>query len=351
MGDMTTHSFTANKALQIFQKGTLVLPPWQRGYVWTAQNRTNFIVSMLENVYINYLHIFVDGETNLKNLMDGGNRLRTLSKLVNDEIKIDLISDNKMDVMVEIDGDVFILQDEIHRRYFSRWDSKLKNHILNYVFKYNLYSGYDIKEIKGMFSSLNMNKKLTNQEIRTTKESEVTIITIDKLLKDYDLTKYMPSKNSLLKHARNKEFMYMCLLTILHPEKSLTPSELDRYISSINKDFPDEDMRYAIKVLDYLNTTIKYLIECKIKGSVALVNKRLSTINFLNKSTGIILVQFAKKFMSANITSKTYSKFIVEFWLSDESLELDKMSSGVQKYLVDKRFAVLDNFYNDNYAK
>ena len=349
MGENKTKYFSVNEALNLFEKGKLAIPIWQRGYVWTPQNRTNFIVSILDNVNINYLHIFIDPETNIKNLLDGGNRIRTLMKLINDEIKIDLLSDDKMEHIVEIDGDIFLLQEEIHRRYFSRWNPKLQKHILSSTLKYNQYTGYSIKEIKSMFSSLNMNKKLTNQEIRTTKETDETILTIDGFIKEYDLTKFMSSKNSLLKHARNKEFMYMCLMTIIYPEKAIRPIELDRFITLLNKGIPEEDRAYGVKILEYLNSTFKYLMECKVKGSIALVNKRSSTINFLNKSTCILLIQFSKRALSNNMSVKAYTKFIVEFWLSEESIELSKMSSGVQKYLVDKRYTILENFYKENY--
>jgi hypothetical protein len=173
------------------QEGKLKKPDWQREYVWTNKHRANFIATFLKGTYINLLHIYTGEDRNMSFILDGLQRLTTLTMLVNDKITIDLKTDDQLDSHMIIDGKKYNLGDCIHRKKFSAWDEPIRQYVLNYELSYIVMYGLDERVAKEMFESLNRNKPLNTQEMRNTKIDTDLTSFVNSIQTNYNFIYYM----------------------------------------------------------------------------------------------------------------------------------------------------------------
>ena len=70
----------------------LRVPDYQREYVWTNKQQDRYLESLSKNMPIFGPVINIDTRTSLQWIMDGQNRIETIRRFLNDEIKYNGIS-------------------------------------------------------------------------------------------------------------------------------------------------------------------------------------------------------------------------------------------------------------------
>lgn len=74
--------------VQKLNKGTIVIPEYQREFTWDERRKSRFIESMLMELPIPFLFFWEGAETGKLEIVDGSQRLRTLQAFMNNEFRL-----------------------------------------------------------------------------------------------------------------------------------------------------------------------------------------------------------------------------------------------------------------------
>ncbi len=87
--DYDTHEFTIEVILSKLKKGEILIPPYQRKFVWTENKKSKFIESLLINIPIPYLFL-ADTPSGDLEIIDGVQRLLTIYSFCKNDSKLEL---------------------------------------------------------------------------------------------------------------------------------------------------------------------------------------------------------------------------------------------------------------------
>ena len=114
--DFTTLEFPIGIYVKKFITGDIVIPAYQRGFVWTEKEQIQFIESVLLGVPLPAIFLKENEETGILEVIDGSQRIRTLSKFFNNQLEF-----KEMEALTELNGlkyeDLPLIQ---RRRFLNR---------------------------------------------------------------------------------------------------------------------------------------------------------------------------------------------------------------------------------------
>lgn len=334
------------------QDGKIKKPEWQREYVWTSKHRANFISAVFRGTYINLLHIYTGNDRSVSFILDGLQRVTTLSMLVSDKLIIDLKCDDKMDSTVVIDGKKYNLGDCIHKKKFSMWDERLQQHILNYELSYDVMYGLDEDMAKEMFESLNRNKQLNTQEIRNIKIDVGLSAFVDYIQKQCNFINYMKGTKSMIKNQKHKEIIFTLVSLVMNGRgSSIYSKDIDLLIKTLALDFPEHIKERIEDVLRFLIESFEILLSKNIEGSHMLLTKS-GNINILSKGVLFSLFDLVNSdILDTGMTPQAFAEYIVQFWLSHEQEKLQiVLKEGINSTRsLERRYSILREYLFTTY--
>ena len=86
--DYDTKEYPVEVIIDKYKKDQIFVPTYQRNYVWKTKHQSRFIESVFLGVPIMPFLVSVSGEDAELEIIDGSQRIRTLVKYCNDEIKL-----------------------------------------------------------------------------------------------------------------------------------------------------------------------------------------------------------------------------------------------------------------------
>lgn len=277
----------------------LIVPTYQRKYVWSEQAKYDFIESLLLNIPIPFIFINEDQKTAEMAVIDWYQRIRTIKDFLNNEFCL-----RKLEKLPELNGLYFNNLTEVRQRLFKR---KLINVII--------FEWLTIEQQKETFKRINSTSNLLNDsEKRKWAMSE-------------DFYKFIKELSS------NILFKELCPI----PETKLNREEdlelILRYFA-----YSEDFNKYNWKVAPFLNN---YLEEKDLeieKDKKILENMRNNFFDMLNFVKNNFDNWFKKRKSDKVINSRVYFEAIsVWVWLAiKENKKLDLQI--IKKLLKNKTF-------------
>ncbi|MDH2314001.1 DUF262 domain-containing protein [Methylobacterium brachiatum] len=225
---------TTHRTVAWFKKtasdGQLLLkPPFQRNMVWTDQQKSYLIETILKALPIPELYMQdVGDETGLEKhvLVDGQQRIGA--------------------VLEFLEGEYSLGGDEIERKYkglkFEDLEPEIKKGIYSYKFVVRILPPLDDEEVRRIFARINKNAaSLNDQEIRNATYWGKFISTIQKIVDDDDFWSEF-GVFSANDHRRmlDHEFVSELAVAYLHGPQN-KKDRLDSYYLIYEEEFPDQE--------------------------------------------------------------------------------------------------------------
>jgi hypothetical protein len=300
----------------------------QRSYVWGIKEQTEFIDSVFqsEKVYIPpVIGAETEQEIEIKNkiekvidLLDGKQRLTTLEKLLNNEIKI---GNNIKPVTIEN-------EDGTEKTYIvagMTWNEipeELKTFFKSNKIQMVFFKGMSYEERERQFIKLNGGKKLTNAELNKAKigqdirEFIYRQLTTDlwtKLVKvsNNRETKFETMQQTIMLLSgeysfKGKDLAEFAEGSTVTEETLITIETITKYLNNVAKDIKKAMLPTELQDLEE-SEVIEKLDEKQLK-------KYLKPIEFLKKVNIPIIYHTANEAVKNNITESQFAEFLNNFF-------------------------------------
>lgn len=228
------NTFTQDRAIETLLKwynnGKLILPEFQRDYVWTYTNSSRLIESILLNLPIPNIFLFKIKDTKGEKflLIDGLQRITTISQFVNGVWEQ---GENRRNFKIQSPNEKW------NKKTFATLDENDKQFIYDYPIGTTIFESSSGKEVNqnnvifSVFERINTgSEKLSDQEIRNAiYEGELL-----KLLKDVssnaDYIKLIDKDKAMFKRGKNIEVLLR--FAVYKKIHDITQANLSRFIET-----------------------------------------------------------------------------------------------------------------------
>lgn len=205
------NTFTQDRAIETllkwYKNGKLVIPEFQRDYVWSYSNSSRLIESILLNLPIPNIFLFkkkdVTGEKFL--LIDGLQRITTINQFVEGTWEQGI---NKRVFKIQSPNEKW------NKKSFSKLDELDQQFIYDYSIGTTIFessSGTELEQnnvIFSVFERINTGaEKLSDQEIRNAVYGGELLIALKELLSNPDYLELIGKDKTLLRRGKNIELL------------------------------------------------------------------------------------------------------------------------------------------------
>lgn len=241
---------SGNKPVQTLtnkvKRGNIVLKHklQRREGVWNKETKSLLIDSLLRGYIVNPIHTI--SESNKQYVIDGVQRLSTLSSFLNDEFAL-----SKNLKPVEIENESY----EISGKKFSKLDEPVADALNSAQIQVYEITEYTDKDVREMFSRLNSGKPLnTSQKLTPNMSDYMSDAIVDIVSHTFFEKVLTPAQfKSSVDQAIAMEVLMLCATTEGYEIASFSRKDKEKFIEQHNYDQQDEKVALIKQALDKLD--------------------------------------------------------------------------------------------------
>lgn len=241
---------SGNKPVQTLtnkvKRGNIVLKHklQRREGVWNKETKSLLIDSLLRGYIVNPIHTI--SENNKQYVIDGVQRLSTLSSFLNDEFAL-----SKTLKPVEIENESY----EIAGKKFSKLDEPVADALNSAQIQVYEITEYTDKDVRDMFSRLNSGRPLnTTQKMTPNLSDYMSDAIVDIVSHPFFEKALTPAQfKSSVDQAIAMEVLMLCATTEGYEIASFSRKDKEKFIEQHNYDQQDEKVALIKQALDKLD--------------------------------------------------------------------------------------------------
>lgn len=216
----------------------------RREGVWNKETKSLLIDSLLRGYIVNPIHTI--SESGKQYVIDGVQRLSTLSSFLNDEFAL-----SKNLKPVEIENESY----EIAGKKFSKLDEPVADALNSAQIQVYEITEYTDKDVREMFSRLNSGKPLNTTQKMTPNMSDYMSDAIVDIVSHPFFEKVLtPTQfKSSVDHTTALEVLMLCATTEGYEIASFSRKDKEKFIEQHNYDQQDEKVALIKQALDKLD--------------------------------------------------------------------------------------------------
>jgi len=317
-----TESFQVKDLVEKFRSGKVIVPEWQRNFIWPDELKSKLIESLLLGLPIPVMFFaeIEDGEGKTTyEIVDGAQRTRTLDEFYDFEPKSDADGNNESRVGFELSmlGDLKLLNGFTYRDLPEKFKSKLDDTFMRVVI---LESDTTDDNKRELFHRINTNHKviLTAEKLQGTYPRSQKLL--EKCIKETNFNTVCPLSDGKTLRLEESELAlrFFAYLNNYNNFTHLVHEFLEDYRIKLERELKDADDESIVlnkyfnefeKMVDFVETYFDYGFR-KSKGAKSTPRVRFEAI-----SVGVALALREK----ANLVP---DKDDIRAWLGSEDFKM-----------------------------
>ena len=313
----------------------------QRSYCWEVARRSEFIWSIIMGYPIPPVYAKRgkgEKKINTYDILDGQQRLTTVSKFMNDEF---VLSNLKPIPYLDEEGNE--CEVDISGKSFSELDEELQDAITNRNITVHYYDTIEQAQEAEMFRRLNNGKPLSAKAKTLANCKDIqSIINIGEhhLFSNKDEGGMMSA--SALKN-KNQVTIIMKIWAMLNKDIDDISFESKVFNPMIqNTVVSDEDKEVMADLFDYVEKVHKAMIERKKKP---VSNKLYTETHFVS------LVPFMKELMDKDFEAEITADWLIEFFFDMPQAYIDACNGSAKPVSIKARHNILNDSYENYFSQ
>lgn len=340
----------------MYKNKELVKPPYQiTENAWSLATKGSFIASLFVGYVATPISISEPGIKVVKRgrtagkkqgyIEDGLQRLNTILKVINNEIRIVMSKSQFTEGIIE--GKPYDIFADMHNKYFKDLPDIYRDRILKCEVDVKVYKTNNMEFLEKAFIILNSDVQLRKSEIDNAVIGNNRDILRPLFAKHSCFTRMKIGEKSI-EHGGDIDIISQIFMLIkLKRAANITDNKVNRFLMMYKKDgIPSTDYDELDEVLTYMDAAVDMIITRQVKNTAQLVDSRKNIITVFSKINFITMTYYASEAIREGVPVETFANFMVHFFnnVSDEYLRLN-MQGAYYLGSMKKRFNIVDNAF------